>query len=62
MVWKCLQVEVRAWRVLIVGADWKMWSRISLARSEMCMVAELVEEGTIGSYDGYAVFLFFWCI
>jgi len=39
MVWKCLQVELRAWRVEIVGADWKMWRRISLARSEMCMVA-----------------------
>jgi len=22
-----------------VGADWKMWRRISLARSVMCMVA-----------------------
>ena len=45
IVWKCLQVRLRAKTVDIVGADWKMWRRSSLARSSICIV--------------YFVFLFF---
>ena len=38
MEWKCLQVRARAWRVGIVGTDWKTWRRSSLGRSLIFMV------------------------
>ena len=37
---RCLQVEARERRELIVGQDWRMWRRSSLARSVICIIAK----------------------